>query len=121
MSVLIKGMNMPKNCGKCEFSREIYNYIDGISFKIVRLCQMTNIYFDEIDLDKRLDNCPLVEVKTPHGELIDRDAFIKDWGLGKECNSCDQNWKKCMYDRIYSKEDFCGWIDDPPVVIEAEE
>ena len=29
--------------------------------------------------------------------------------------------KACEYDRIYSKMDFCGWLDDADVVIEAED
>lgn len=43
MSVLIKGMDMPKNCGKC--------FIGDRS-----LCA---------------NGCPLVEVPTPHGRLLD--------------------------------------------------
>ena len=52
MSILIKGMKMPESCGKCFVgNREI--------------C---------------VNGCPLVPV-PPHGDLIDRDALIKDGWL----------------------------------------
>lgn len=64
MSVLIKGMKMPKNCVDCE----------------IRLrcgCKTANAsgwLINEID-----DNCPFnfVEIPTPHGRLIDVDALAK--------------------------------------------
>ena len=51
MGVYIKGMNMPRDCYNC---------------KIWSLC------WDEKPLYNMIkSNCPLVEVKTPHGRLID--------------------------------------------------
>lgn len=68
MSVLVRGMEMPKSCRKCY------------------LCDFdTNGYYC-IKLEKVLDkwhvrtqrdyDCPLVEI-PPHGDLIDRDALIE--------------------------------------------
>lgn len=54
MSILIKGMEMPKNCDVC-FMRDACEY--------------------SMPLGKRLTDCPLIEVPMSHGRLIDEDAF----------------------------------------------
>jgi hypothetical protein len=68
--------------------------------------------------------CPLVEVKTPHGRLIDADEFKADYGMKDECADCEEElngkMKSCEYERIYSKMDFCQWLDNAETVIEAE-
>ena len=55
MSILIKGMEMPKNCDVC-FMRDACEY--------------------SMPLGKRLTDCPLVEVPK-HGRLIDADSLVK--------------------------------------------
>ena len=72
--IYIKGMEMPKCCYDCEL-------ID-----IVTSCPLYDIpseAYCQIDyIRKRRDkDCPLIEVPTPHGDLIDRDALIKDGWL----------------------------------------
>lgn len=64
MSVLIKGMNMPNVCGVCEIADAIK--CDG--WKHVR----------SVMLDRN-KHCPLVEVSTPHGDLIDRDVVRRKY------------------------------------------
>ena len=54
MSILINGMEMPKNCDIC-FMRDACEY--------------------SMPLGKRLTDCPLISIPTPHGRLIDADAF----------------------------------------------
>lgn len=64
MSILIKGMEMPKSCWDCYFQdcgNCCLNY-----HKVVD----KNIVEDSIDED-----CPLIEVQEPHGRLIDADAL----------------------------------------------
>ena len=58
MSVYIKGMEMPKNCDSCMFSRRSIHNIDW--------CVLT-----EEDIPCA---CPLVPI-PPHGRLIDADRF----------------------------------------------
>lgn len=61
MSLFIKGMEMPENCDDCflgDFYCEKCQHIDG--YKMA---------------GSRPFNCPLVEVPTPHGRLIDVDAL----------------------------------------------
>ncbi len=73
MSILIKGMEMPKSCFDCPF---MYGR---------RYCMANNkIEFNDpgySELKGRYDGCPLVPV-PPHGRLIDADAleeyFVND-------------------------------------------
>ena len=71
MSILIKGIKMPKCCADCPC------FYDFISCQA--LFDGTDDFsmsgFDEFK--ERLPNCPLAEVPTPHGRLIDADALIK--------------------------------------------
>lgn len=68
MSVLIKGMEMPQNCAMCErwstceCLKEYEDY-ESILYAV-----------DDGDL-VRDDDCPLIEIPTPHGRLIDADKL----------------------------------------------
>lgn len=44
--------------------------------------------------------------------LVDVDEFKQDFNMGNDCESCVMDRKSCEYDRVYSKMDFCGWLDD---------
>lgn len=109
MSVLIKGMEMPEDCFSCPLKEEGF-------------CNITNAYAGQIY--ERNSDCPLVEVPTPHGRLVDVDAFKADYGMKDDCADCEKECqgktRACEYDRIYSKMDFCSWLDVADVVIEAE-
>ena len=61
MSVIVKGLEMPKICGQCQIKLGI----DCEFWKHVR----------SVSLDRHKD-CPLTPV-PPHGDLIDRDQFIE--------------------------------------------
>ena len=63
--ILIKGMEMPKSC--CECAIKSWDGEDDV-------CPFSGISALSIG---RQDDCPLVPV-PPHGDLIDRDALIKD-------------------------------------------
>lgn len=91
MSVLIKGMDMPKWCGECRFSVDGWCYAHG----------KPNV--EALSNDGITNWCPLVEVPTPHGRLIDADAL--DYSLGVS----DED--------IY----FSYILKDAPTVIESEE
>lgn len=73
MSVLIKGMDMPKNCkkGNCPF-RGIGGCVSG-RYEEVWCHAADNRVEWEVVSDERSKDCPLVEVKTPHGKLKDAD------------------------------------------------
>lgn len=62
MSVLIKGMEMPQDCIEC-MRIELWNVFE---------CDVS-----DVEEGQRLLSCPLVEVPTPHGRLIDADALLE--------------------------------------------
>ncbi len=65
MSVLIKGMEMPKNCHSCPMC-------------LMRFCQAGDRELSKQETRpnaKRPEDCPLVEI-PPHGRLIDADAAV---------------------------------------------
>ena len=71
--VLVKGMEFPKNCYDCSFIRasvagDYYCVAgDGIEEDLKKL------------YERRMSNCPLVEVKEPHGNLVDLDQMVNDY------------------------------------------
>ena len=71
MSILIKGMEMPKSCFQCEFRTKIDP--DNL------MCIISQKTFEErfYHIEHRDDTCPLVPVPE-HGDLIDRNVLEKD-------------------------------------------
>lgn len=65
MSLMIKGMDMPTACNKCQFHNA---YICTAKGSPVSL----QIYLK----DKKPFDCPLVEIPTPHGRLIDAEELV---------------------------------------------
>ena len=61
MSIIIKGMDIPKDCSYCILANE---HING-------LCKKK--YYCRLEAD--FEHCPLVEIPTPHGRLIDEDEI----------------------------------------------
>jgi hypothetical protein len=65
MGVYIKGMDMPKQgCFRC-FLRA-GNYCSRLPETVIEYAVK----------DERHPNCPLVEVQTPHGRLLDEDVIL---------------------------------------------
>lgn len=96
MSVLIKGMVMPKACEWCRFiSGGLEWYCDVGKMRI----------YDYKSIHK---DCPLVEVPTPHGDLIDRDDLIDEINRIYPSYGMD-------YEAAYSS------ISQADIIIEAEE
>lgn len=69
MSILIKGMEMPKNCSLCPCSCSWDPWTEPT------ICRALDEE-PEISDTERLSECPLVELPTPHGDLIDRDYLL---------------------------------------------
>lgn len=65
MSVIVKGMKMPKDCYYCDMS----------SFGTC------NIVSRNWDITKRPDWCPLVELPEKHGRLVDADTLSDEYVL----------------------------------------
>ena len=75
MSILIN-MEMPENCYKCPFAMEYYSTLymsKAGKFRKDYCCVITH---KTLTSTKRNRFCPLVEVPTHHGRLIDAEAVV---------------------------------------------
>ena len=112
MSVLIKGMEMPKCCAECDAEGHYENsYGDEYGF----FCPFGYKAYTEKTRDvKRLDACPLVLV-PPHGRLIDADALANHVAE-------KYNVKKVGEQKAFEMADFILFdIPNVPTIIPAEE
>ena len=104
MSVLIKGMEMPKACHDCPIE------YDGIYCNLQDHEHTIDIIKDEKEPD-----CPLVSVQTPHGRLIDADAFDERvrvaGGMSEE--ELTEDFKDGVQTVLYM-------LSKQPTIIEAE-
>ena len=69
--------------------------------------------------EEQYEHCPLIEVPTPHGRLIDADEFkgyIRS-GYEEMKHLFNENLKAATL----VTEGFCKDIDEAPTVIEAED
>ena len=116
MSVLIKGMKMPECCDVCRFGE--WSTLHQTACCKLKEHEPCFAEFSKEYRSKRADFCPLIALPGKHGWLVDADAFKADYGMKDDCVDCEKEMrgkaKACEYDRIYSKMDFCGWIDDAP-------
>lgn len=103
MSILIKGVKMPRCCEVCPCNDDNWR------------CGALGDTFDDLEiynLELKPSCCPLVEVPEPHGRLIDGDKLEDTLsGLG---------------DRAYRRTkgtimDAQKFLNNAPTVIEAEE
>lgn len=101
MNLLIKGMDMPRCCAECQMR---YMAI-GYDWE----CVFTNDDVRDYD-KKRLPNCPLTEIPTPHGRLIDADRLIAVLKSTTAISQSDYN----LFNHIV------GLIEHQPTVIEKE-
>lgn len=89
MSVIIKGMKMPNNCGECVLCNAVKD--DEYDYEINTYCHATGESLESLDV--RGDRCPLVDVPTPHGRLVDADAlkatFCAECNHTITCEDCD--------------------------------
>lgn len=104
MSILIKDMEIPKNCVECKLS-------DHIS---PTECPIYSIEKGDY-WDKRYKYCPIVEVPTPHGRMIDADAFVEDL-----TNSAYKVWNLLSPVTQQVIRRVCDDIKKYPTIIEAE-
>ena len=103
MSLIIKGLNMPKDTERVEII-----FWHSIGEK------------DEYILQHNLD-VEAVEIPTPHGRLIDKDFLMKWLEITEECKDCKSN----NYGFCSKGADFVNACEaittEAPTIIEAEE
>lgn len=99
MSIIVKGMQAPKNCGDCRFNIDESDTGIGVCVScIVR--EEYHVKSGSIPAD-----CPIQDI-PPHGRLIDADKFNEF--IEKNCtDSLVDLWKELVHRQ--------------PTVIEAEE
>ena len=110
MSVLINGMELPKQCVSCKlWTMQI---IGGKGYDICRV-------IDKVIKQPygRQDFCPLIPVPK-HGKLIDQKELMKRF-----CGHCD-GYEECSDKSMCRRAEECfdlKLIANTPTVIEAEE
>ena len=101
MSVIVKGMEMPKTCNDCGL-RDSFD------------CWITDSYI-EARFSKRNEDCPLIEL-PPHSDLIDRNKLLR-----RAKKESTYAWKMNLHARTETiLNQFIDWLDEAPTVIEAE-
>ena len=95
MSILIKGMKMPRNCLMCQF-----HGFGGYKNEFI-VCSLTGRSEGQLS---NVPDCPLVEVPTPHGRLFDANALIS-----------------YRFRNPISYNAFVRLVERMPAIIEAEE
>lgn len=107
MSVVIRGMNMPKSCDECDLNYDCFRCILPIE---------SSLLYGKDTANGRLPNCPLVEL-PPHGRLIEASE-VKDWV---------ENWFEMnRYYHPHSKsknistDELYDILEHIPTIIEAE-
>lgn len=87
MSILIKGMEMPKNCSDCPL-----NYDQMACIVTGTRWWSDTMVLMNFDSDKeRLHDCPLVEL-PPHGRLGDLDELKSKFRHGEGNSDVDSAW-----------------------------
>lgn len=103
MSVIVRGMKMPKKCLTCPcleynmFDDDIDGYCKTLKTKIT-------------NSDERHPNCPLVEILIPHGDLVDLNDTVHPNDSMRRMTIDEQLRRTC--------EEWDGWQH---VVVGAEE
>jgi len=98
MSVIIKDMEVPQYCGACHvgFCKQIG-------------CELY-IGFDDYATSRHPD-CPISNISTPHGRLIDADAFEKENAYF---------WNRDFINPKY-EDTLADLVNAAPTIIETEE
>ena len=121
MSVLIKGMEMPKNCDSCRIMvLEDTNCVPEL------FCGCPIVFMAHPQgEDHRPDYCPLVEVPTPHGRLIDADALMNEFEKAQRTMAQHGREYACSFmssSQELSTEWYCveDMLDNSPTIVESE-
>jgi hypothetical protein len=99
MSILIKGMEMPRSCAECPVNMNICKR--GYKYLLAHV----ELY------DQRADDCHITTV-PPHGRLIDADALMKELDI----DDLDDRTGAALLMAV-----FLEVLKSAPTIIEAEE
>jgi len=124
MSILIKGMEMPKSCDECRFfdwhkgMGNFCNIDESIKYK-------AHFGKDFEVMMEKIGDCPLIEV-PPHGRLIDADALTGQmernlWAIEDKAEKelgFDETLRRGMQ---YGHAVCLDAVNATPTIIEAED
>lgn len=115
MSVLIKGMKMPRLCRECACVQPSFS---GTGY----FCAADEFLVRDVNLnDVPPDWCPLIEVPIPHGRLVDADNLVQV--IDDEFEEVTRTFQNPI--ELFRKSLLCGFARDvitaAPTIIEAEE
>lgn len=102
MSVIIKNMEMPQKCGQCK----LYHAEYPMYCMAVEGHRTVGAPYGM----QRPDWCPLVEVKEPHGDLVNKDKLMQDVMDSDLDHLQRDDWKEVIQ-----------IVADAPTVIEGSE
>lgn len=108
MGVYIKGMRMPENCCECEIRSYDANAEE-------EYCPFNQIECLSIGIQ---DNCPLVKVPEPHGDLVDRNILEQELRNGIKAGNLEEGYEH--YANINNMDDCVECVKYADTVIEAE-
>ena len=112
MSVLIKGMEMPKRCSDCELE-------EHDEYELTHECRLIyKGYTNNFRMFERHKNCPLVALPDKHGRLGDLDELWE-----RMLKYTDNEGAKMPYgddDSLIHRDSVCFMIENAPTIIEAE-
>lgn len=103
MSVIIKGMKMPKHCFECPCSFNVF-FCMASGGKAITDASSVHITTDSINISKPTW-CPMIDLGT-HGDLIDKGNLVEDM----------LNHSMGCFDDASLRE----WLKERLVVLEAE-
>lgn len=101
MGIYLPNMEMPTKCSECLFAK-----LSPTGESLI-----CNYMLSIVSWDERPFDCPLVEVPTPHGRLIDADAFEKENAYF---------WNRDFINPKY-EDTLADLVNAAPTIIEAEE
>ena len=115
MGIYIANIEMPENCYKCRL--QVWTSPNGVTVSSWCAVMKEKIY--PIDLDKKRANCPLIEIPTPHGRLIDGDLLRDEYyrAMDELLKSTTTN----ISEEALSILCGCTLANTIPTIIEAEE
>ncbi len=105
MSLMIKGMKLPKGCDSCDLVRDYDE--DSVCCPFLR----SESWYGAAP-DYRLEHCPIIGVLTPHGRLIDADELRKK--LERHRDMCGD------IETQYGIDTAIRILNNTPTIIEAE-
>ena len=120
--LIIKGMEMPKHAIKNGTDDTLYRscvivHPDGTAELI-----LDSTFADMFGFEHNLNRFPLVEIPSPHGDLIDKDVLLKEYESNPED---DQKMKNINLECYNLMTDIVGMvtenINEMPIIIGAEE